>query len=81
MRREQALGWKVVRVRPPGQAVLGGEFACRKGLETERRLLSVQCAAYYRGRYTGQVTPVMELHGLPALRLHFAPEPRRNLTH
>jgi hypothetical protein len=54
-------------MRPPGQAVLGGEFACYKGLEAQRPLLSAQCAAYYRRRYTGQATPATQVHGLLAV--------------
>jgi hypothetical protein len=77
--RALALGWKTFRVRAEGEPVLPGEFICPKGVEAERRLLCVQCGACRGGRYTGQATPVTQVHGLPALRRHFAADPRRQL--
>jgi hypothetical protein len=41
--------------------------------------LSAQCAADYGGWYTGQATPVTQVHGQPALRRHFAADRRRYL--
>jgi hypothetical protein len=50
-----------------------------KGVEADRRPLCVQCGACRGGRYTGQATPVTQVHGLPALRRHFAADTRRHL--
>jgi hypothetical protein len=75
--RALALGWKTFRVRGPDEPVLPGEFVCPKGGETGRRLLCIQCGACHGGEYTGQATPVTQVHGLPTLKRHFADNPRR----
>jgi hypothetical protein len=74
------LGWKTLRVRAAGEPVPPGELVSPKGAEAGRRLLSVQCGACRGGRYTGQATPVTQVPGLPALRRHFAADPRRHLV-
>jgi hypothetical protein len=75
--RALALGWKTFRVRAAEEPALAGEFVCPKGAEASRRLLCIQCGACRGGAYTGQATPVTMVHGLPALRRHFAEDPRR----